>query len=358
MDTLDRYLIKEFFVYLAVTLLCLTFLFVGIDYLSNYIHSAESLQKIFNHYLYRLPFVFQQFIPVSCLMATLLVLTALSRQNEILALFAGGISVLRIVSTFIAATAAVSTLSFIIFDPLLPALSKRNELIKRGIDPSSSAEELSNFNRNDFWLKNGALVYNIGNFDPAKNTMRDIRVYSLSPHFYLNSKMKAKRAIFQKDQWIIQEGSLVTYPLEIPFPTFSHFKEKKAGLIFERPKDIKTFQIKEDTMRLKELRKYINRNSSYGMDTTNQQVQYHERIAMVFTPLILVLISFPFAMKPFKQHSAGRSVGFCFLVVFAFLLLFRLTLSVGKAGYIPPLLAAWGPNLFFLVLSGIRLLRF
>ena len=106
-------------------------------------------------------------------------------------------------------------------------------------------------------------------------------------------------------------------------------------------------------MRLKELRKFISRNKSYGLDTTRQQVSYHERIAMVFTPLIFVILGISFALKPLKTQSVAKGVGFCFLVVFIYLIIFRFTISVGKEGHIPAFMAGWAPNLLFLGLASL-----
>ena len=104
-------------------------------------------------------------------------------------------------------------------------------------------------------------------------------------------------------------------------------------------------------MRLKDLRKYITRNKSYGLDTTVQEVNYHERLALVFTPLVFVLLGIPFALQPLRTYPLAKGIGFCFLVVFLYLVMFRMSLSIGKGGQIPPLIAAWAPNLVFLAAS-------
>jgi lipopolysaccharide export system permease protein len=81
------------------------------------------------------------------------------------------------------------------------------------------------------------------------------------------------------------------------------------------------------------------------------------RIAAVFAPLILVLLGFPFVNKPLKTNTAARSVAFCFGVVLLYLLMTRLTISIGKNGHIAPILAAWAPNLLFLSVASFRLTR-
>lgn len=355
MDTLDRYLVRETATFLLLILVGFALLFLGIDFLTNFWRMNYPMTTIIQLYIYRIPAALQQFIPVSCLMATLLVVTSMSRQNEILALYAGGVSTLRVLSTFIALVALVSTAAFLIFDPMIPLFTRKQILIHRGLDPSSS-ENLSSFNRTNFWYRSGRLVYNFGQFIPEANLLQDVKIYLFTPGFYMLERISAKEAHFENGDWVLKDGSVITYPPDSEYPLAMGFKTKRR-VIPEKPKDFKTMEVYETTMRLKELRQYIDRNKQYGLDTTSQQMTYHERIALVFTPLVLVFLAFPLAMQPLKTQSTARSVAFCFGIVFAYLLLSRLSLSVGKAGHINPVLAAWGPNLFFLGLSSFRLWR-
>jgi lipopolysaccharide export system permease protein len=355
MDTLDRYLIRETSAFLAWILVGLAMLFLGIDFLTNFWRTSYPVSTLLLLYAYRIPAALQQFLPIASLMATLIVLTNLSRQNEVLALYSGGISTLRILSTFIALVAFFSTLGFLIFDPLVPLYVRKQILIHRGLD-SSSSENLSSFNRTNFWYRSGHMVYNFGQFHAEKNLLQDIKIYLFTPSFYLLERITAKEAHFENGDWVLKEGSVITYPPGLEYPLPMGFKTKRK-VIPEKPKDFKTMEMYESTMRLKELRQYIQRNTLFGLDTTPQQITYHERIASVFTPLVLIFLAFPFALKPLRSHSTMTSVAYCFGVVLAYLLATRLSLSVAKAGHISPMLAAWMPNIFFLSISSFRLWR-
>ncbi len=355
MDTLDRYLLKETGVFLLLLIVGLGLLFVGIDFLNNFWRSPLPLNKVVLTYVYRIPLAIQQFVPVACLIATLIVLSGLSRQNEILALNASGIGTLRIVSTFVALVATVSAASFLIFDPLVPVFNRKIVLISRGLDPSNS-ENLQAFDRSDFWYRSGRLFYNFGSFTPQTNTLQDIRIYLFTPGFYLLEKIHAKEAHYENGDWVLKNGTVVTYPPDSQFPLSKNFSTKRK-VIPEKPTDFKTLEVREDTMRLKDLRRYIQRNKEYGLDTTLEQVHYHERIASVFTPLVLVLLGFPFAMKPLKNNTNARNIGLAFSIVFAYLLASRLSLSIGKNAHIPPFVAGWAPNFLFLSIAAFRLGR-
>lgn len=356
-DTLDRYLTRDFLAYFFLILIGLASLFLGIDFLSNFWRSGDPIEKVLTVYGYRTPQVLQMFLPVACLMATLLVLTNMSRQNEILALMTSGTSPLRILSSFIALVATLSTLAFLIFDPLIPVMKRKQILLERGIDPRSG-QHLEAFERSDFWFRSGSMVYNVGHANAKTKTLRDVRLYSFGPGLRLTERMEAKEARYEDGKWNLYDGVLIRYPSQNGFPQHSTFSVSPAP-IAEAPSDFKAYEVVDEALRLKELREHIEKNRSYGLDTTQEQVKYHERIALVFSPLVFLLLGFPFAVRPLKSssgsHGAAQSVGLTFLIVFAYLLMTRLTITVGKVGHLPPMIAAWAPNALFSSLAALRI---
>lgn len=354
MDTLDRFLIREFLSFFFIVAFGVALLFLGIDFMSNLWRLGMPVERVVDLYLYKLPATIQQFIPLACLMATLLVLSSMSRQNEVLALYMSGVSTLRILSTFIAAVATISTISFLTFDSLVPSFNMKQLAIQKGLDPS---QDLSLLNpKAGIWYRSRQLIYNVGRFVPQTNTLEDVSIYRLTSHFRMLESIHAKRAVFEDGDWTLRDGHVVQYPKESGFPVPLTFTARR-GVIPEKPGDFKTLEIHEETMRLKDLRRFIARNTDFGLDTTAEQVHYHERVALVFAPLIFVLVGIPFALKPLKTYSMAKSVGLCFLLVFLYLLMFRMALSIGKGGHIPPVVAGWAANGVFLAIAGILILK-
>lgn len=354
MDTLDKYLIKEFLMYFIASLLVLGVLYVAIDFLSHFWSMDMTASRTIELYWYKTPAAINQFVPVACLMGTLFVLATMSKQNEILALYASGVSNIRVISTFVAIVACVSTIAFLVFDPVVPAFQKRQYLLERGMDPGQEA--LINFNKAGFWYRSGNIIYNVGHFDPKTNLLDDLNVFVLSPSFRLTEYTHAKKAAYEGNDWTLQDGFSVRYPISSEFPESEKFK-LKTRVIPEKPSDFKTLKVEEGYMRLKELRLYIGRNQSYGLDTTAQQVHYHERVALIFAPLVFVLLALGFGLNPLKTHSVPKSVMFSVGVVFIYLLTFRMSLSIGRGGHIPPFIAGWVPNFMFLGLSIAKVMR-
>ena len=74
--------------------------------------------------------------------------------------------------------------------------------------------------------------------------------------------------------------------------------------------------------------------------------QFHGRIAQPWTCVVVVLMALPFGAMTGKRNvftGVAGSVGICF---FYFVLL-RWGLALGTSGHIPPVVAAWLPNVVF-----------
>ncbi len=345
MDTLDKLLIREFVLFFLAILIGVAIVYLGVEFFSQIWGLKMNVSQVLILYLCKLPNALQLFVPLACLMATLLVLTNMSRQNEILALYSSGVSSIRLISTFVAAVATVSTAAFLIFDPLVPALRKKVYFMEKGIDPSH--ENWLSIPRGGYWYRSKHLIYNFGRFVPKTNTIEDLNVYQLDSNFQIRERIHAKLAHYEENDWLLKDGFQIRYPAEQDFPMGKEFKERRAQ-ISEKPADFKTIKIQEEMMRLRELRTYIDRNAGYGLDTTAQRVHYHERIAMVFTPLIFILIGIPFGLQPLRRPSMARSIALCFLIVFIYLISFRVSVSIGQGGHVPALIAGWAPNMLFL----------
>lgn len=355
MDTLDRYLTKEYCTYFVLLLLSISVLYLGIDFFSRFWNLDLPMDRIVKLYAYKLPGAMEQFLPVACLFAILLTLTNMSRQNEILGLYGGGISRLRITSAFLSLVAVICTLSFLFFDKVVPYCAQKQILIREGKDVNNSIS-WQGYKGGRFWYRSGNIFLGVANYSQELTTLDDISIFLMDDHNTVVEHIRAKRAIYRNAEWILEDGHVVTYPPEDNYPNSKSF-EVKRGVIRQRPSEFSTLKIIEDAMELRDLRKYIKRNQSFGLDTTEQQVAYHERLALVFTPLIFVLLGIPFAAHPLKTHSLSQGVGYCFLLIFLYLVLFRFSLSLGKASYLPAFLAAWLTNVLFLLYAGFRMLR-
>ena len=92
------------------------------------------------------------------------------------------------------------------------------------------------------------------------------------------------------------------------------------------------------------------------MPLTRLKVDYYTKCSRPVLPLVMVWLAVPFAAR---GRRGGFSVGFGVSIALAisYLLLFSACQSLGYAGHITPLMAAWLANFVFLIAGTVLLTR-
>ena len=84
--------------------------------------------------------------------------------------------------------------------------------------------------------------------------------------------------------------------------------------------------------------------------------QFHGRLAQPWTFAVVVLVALPFGCVTGRQNAyvgVASSIGICFL----YHLLTTFGLAFGTSGMLPPVLAAWLPNILFGTIGSVMLWR-
>ncbi len=119
-------------------------------------------------------------------------------------------------------------------------------------------------------------------------------------------------------------------------------------------RDISERRVKESELSFNELQSLIE--ESEGTQRNAYLVEHHQRLALAPAATLFALIGIPLGIQ---SRRSGRGGGFALaLTVFlAYYLLFSFAQALGAEGIMPPWLAMWLPNGFFLI-SGAWLLHF
>ena len=101
-----------------------------------------------------------------------------------------------------------------------------------------------------------------------------------------------------------------------------------------------------DEMSLRELIRYYRRMRRLGVPVTPLRVAAHAKLAYPFTNVILCALGIPIALR---LRRSPKVVNFCGAMALSFLFLWVMELgkALGAGGRLPPMAAAWIPNLVF-----------
>ncbi len=101
-----------------------------------------------------------------------------------------------------------------------------------------------------------------------------------------------------------------------------------------------------EEMSYAQLRQYIDRLVKSGVSATRYMVDLHAKVAMALVSFVMAILGVSFGLR------TGRTgvmiwVGACIPMGFVYYMLLVLGFSLGRSSALPPLIAAWLPNLVF-----------
>jgi len=111
MTVFDRYITREFLRILGIALsaFLVIYLLVDIfDHIDTFIDRNAPLGTVIIYYLYMCPYIIVFTLPIGALMASLLSVGSMARNNELVAMKAGGVSLYRILAPLLISGALLS----------------------------------------------------------------------------------------------------------------------------------------------------------------------------------------------------------------------------------------------------------
>jgi lipopolysaccharide export system permease protein len=118
--------------------------------------------------------------------------------------------------------------------------------------------------------------------------------------------------------------------------------------------DLKVLDSNSDNLSYRKLKEYSDSLQRSGNHAFRYLTMMHTKLAAPFGACVMVILGIPFAFR--NSRSGGVALGIVASVAigFAYFVVNAVLLSYGRSGVLPPLVAAWGANLIF-VLTGIWL---
>lgn len=358
MRILDRYIFKSA-LFLFFGCLCMfSFLYVVIDvfsHLDEILRQKASLQVLAQYYLWYLPLIFVQVAPIAALLATLYTFAKLNRFNEIIAMRAAGLSVFQISKTLIIFGVILSLFVFWVNEKFVPRSVTATEKIKSQMEqrdskkPQKSAEFIDNLSI--YGSKNR--LFFVNKFNIATNTMEGITILEHDANQNITRKIVAHKGVYIDGLWTFYQS--ITYDFDANGQIVHEplYLEEEIMSIPESPKDFISQRQRPEYMNIAELQNYILKLSNSGATTVirNLNVDLYQRFTTCLTSIIIILLGIPFSLM-IKKRSAGlSSIGLAIVVGFAYYVLNAVSIALGKAGMVTPLLSASLSHIVVLTLS-------
>jgi len=124
----------------------------------------------------------------------------------------------------------------------------------------------------------------------------------------------------------------------------------------ERPSYFKTEALQGTQMNFEELRQYIEDLQRSGYDVARLSVQLQKKIAYPLITIVMALLAFPFSLSVGRRGTV-TGMALAISVAIVYWVSAGLLEAMGNLGQLPPVLAAWAPDVLFALAGGWLLLR-
>ena len=345
---LDWYIIKKFlgtYVFMILLIISIAVVFDINEKIDKFMTNNATFEGIvFDYYLNFIPYYTNLFSPLFVFLAVIFFTSKMSNNSEIIAILSTGISFRRFLKPYMMSAFIIAVFTFIFGGYIIPqANATRIEFEHTFVDPRKKKTGDRDI---QFKVGPGTIVY-FGNFDLASNT----GYYFSMDHFdslNLNSRLTAQSIKYDSAyNWTIRNYQIREFDGLVETITTGSSIDTVLQIT---PNDFIIASSDQQMMTSPDLRNYISSQKERGMGNIQPfQIEYHSRIAMVFSAFILTIIGASISARKVKG-GMGLNIGIGLALSMAYILFMTVSSTFAIKGGMSPLIAACIPNIFF---SGI-----
>lgn len=316
---------------------------------------------------YRLPGFLVLSFPMATLMATLLAYSRLSGGSELTALRSIGVSTRRMVAPAMALALAMSVLTFVFNDLIVPRANlEANVTFERGLGRAVTASRgdfilYPSFGQRD--MPDGSSQHDLTQLFYARSfeagEMRDVTVLDFTRSGQ-RQMLQAARGIWNdaKGMWEFLDGRITSVASDGGGLTTTARFDRYFYPLSSNPIRVATLPTDASVMTVAQARTAERLLSQAGnqLDARRMRVRIHEKFAFPAICLVFGLIGSSLGVRPNNRTSRSQGFGISVLLIFGYYLMSFIFSSLGIKGTLLPIGAAWFPVLIGLA-GGLVLLR-
>ncbi|MBP3367480.1 MAG: LptF/LptG family permease [Treponema sp.] len=351
--TVVFYMLRRFFpIFIGAALffvlvLCLTDLFMN---LWNYISKGVSFRDILLILLYYVPKALWYSVPIAMLFGTAYMLSDFYARNELLAIFASGISLVRFSLPLLAVAAAMSVALFFFEDAVVvPSYAQKVQLQ----DSVLYKEKSLNNSRIVIMAEGGNIIYKADFFESRTSRLYRLYVVFRNPDKSLDAVVYADQAVWEENSWKLDQA--VEYKKDGGhFLVIEPAESELSQRLLEPPETFRNNTVSVEQVSTREAREYIAHLEKAGLPSAEEKSVYYKKYSFPFVVFIVVFLAIGLSGKT-RKNVLVVSLALSVTAVVLFYVVQMITMLMAKFQTVSPLAGAWSPVVLFIVLSCILL---
>ena len=355
---LDDMILRDFMLYLGMILasfLTLLIIFTFFELLGDIVRNRVPLVLVGAYLANVTPYFLYNTAHISVLLAVLVTFGIMTRTNEVTAMKATGVSIYRVVLPVLVIAACIATGLFFFDQFYLPRANKRQDALRNEIKGKPAQTYL----RGQKWIfGQGSSIWYYEAYDPDQNRFGGLSIFEFDPQtFALNKRIYASRAHWNDnlDKWVLEQGWTREFN-GTAIRDYQNYDVRTFAELTEPPGYFKKEVKQSSEMNYEELRNYIQDLQHSGFDVVRLKVQLQKKFAFPIITFVMAVLAIPFAMQTGKRGTvAGVATAIGIAVVY--FIAAGLFEAMGNANQLPPILAAWSPDVLFALAGGYMILK-
>jgi len=356
---LDDFVLRDFVMNLSLVLaamLMLSLVFTVFELLGDILRNQVS-PWIVGEYLFNVtPYLLYNSAQYGVLLAVLITLGLMQRYNEVTALKATGISIYRTIVPVLVAAVLVAAGLFLSDQFYLPHANKRQDALLNTIKGKPPQTYLNPYRK---WIfGQHSTIYYYQFFDLDKEQFGDLSVFQFNPAtFQMTGRIYAARAAWDGSlhRWICSQGWQRSFH-NAAIQNFQTFDVSTFAALTEPPPYFRKEVKQSLEMNYEQLSQYIHDLQQGGFEVVRLKVQLQKKIAFPIITFVMALLAIPFSLSAGKRGGvAGVATAIGIAVVYS--VVSGLFEAMGNISQLPPVLAAWSPDVIFALVGGYLILK-
>lgn len=351
MKILDWYILKKFLAvfFFAIFLFAVIALVIDAsEKTDDFVKSGLSAGEIITHYYYGfIPHIIALLFPLFVFIAVIFFTSKMAGQTEIVAIIASGTSYNRWLRPYVLGGCLLGLFLWVSNQWMIPKAEKiRGGFEAAYVDAHSSYNALLQ-SSSDIYFKMDSVTYaGIYNYDTANNRGGTFFSYKVKNGKVI-SNIRADMILYDtatKD-WLLNdvlERKVFENREEVNYIQSVH---KKFSF---KPVDLEKDKYTKDKLTTPQLINQIKLEEMRGSEGLNElKIERYRRDATPVTVLLLTLIGAIIAGRKIRGGS-GSHLAMGFTIAALFIITDRFSTIFSTKGNLPPMLAAWIPNMIFI----------
>ena len=313
------------------------------------------------YFLWQMPQIVVQVVPVAILLGTLLTLQRLSTESELTALKAGGIGLSRSVAPLLVVGFVVSLLAYALQEGVVPfandqAVFLRDDAIRHvGAFTGGSHTVITAL------PGGGQQVTYFRGFDPRTQALLNVAIITYAANHHPTGILFSDRGHYLPPTWTFENAT--EYHFATDGTTESRQDPAVTIDVGERPSEIqqRAADNNRETMSRSQIRDIVASHQLSPEETRAYQTSYEEKLARPFASFVFTLIALPFGLRrPRGGGGTGAGFGLAVAIAFGYFVIESTCSAVFTGlpgGYAVSAFGAWLPNVIFTAIGFVLLRR-